>query len=465
MKITKKASKGLKREFNIIIPSKEIEDKINAKLSEIALTARIPGFRPGKIPASILKARIGKEIRGEVLQSSIDEASKKAIQDENLTPVTKPSIDIEKYDEGNDLKASLSLEVMPTIKHIDLTKVKLDKPIAKVEDKDIKEALERIGKQNQQTQPLKKARKSKMGDTVVIDFEGKMDNVPFEGGAGKGHHLSLGSNSFIPGFEEGLVGLSVKSEKKLNLSFPDDYGMEKLSGKKVTFDVKINEIREPINVKFDDKFAKGLGMQGIKELKKAISDQISNEHNNVTRSKMKKSLLDILDKKYSFELPEGMVDQEYNSVCQTLNKDKKTVDKNDVKDQGLENKVDEKMTKDEKLDAKNIAERRVKLGLLMGEIGRNNNLDISEEEINQAVMKEAQKYPGQEKQVLEYFKKNKEASQNLAGPLFEEKVFDFICEMADVKEKKVSVEELYKEDQAEKPIKKSPSKKIKPKKK
>ena len=464
MKITKKASKGLKREFNIIISSKEIEDKINAKLSEIALTAKIPGFRPGKIPTSILKARIGKEIRGEVLQSSIDEASKKAIQDENLTPVTKPSIDIEKYDEGNDLKASLSLEIMPTIKHIDLSKVKLDKPIAKVEDKDIKEALERIGKQNQQTQPLKKARKSKMGDTVVIDFDGKMNNVPFEGGAGKGHHLSLGSNSFIPGFEEGLVGLSAKSEKKLDLSFPDDYGMEKLSGKKVTFDVKINEIREPIDVKFDDKFAKSLGMPGIKDLKKAISDQISNEHNNVTRSKMKKSLLDILDKKYSFDLPEGMVDQEYNSVCQTLNKDRKSVDKNDDKDQGFENKVDEKMTKDEKLDAKNIAERRVKLGLLMGEIGRNNNLDISEEEINQAVMSEAQKYPGQEKQVLDYFKKNKEASQNLAGPLFEEKVFDFICEMADVKEKQVSVKELYKEDQAEKPIKKSISKNTKLKK-
>jgi trigger factor len=180
---------------------------------------------------------------------------------------------------------------------------------------------------------------------------------------------------------------------------------------------------------------------------------------------MKKSLLDTLDRKYSFDLPEGMVSQEYNSVCQTLNKEKKPDDKKNVKDQGRENKVDEKMSKDEKLDAKNIAERRVKLGLLMGEIGRNNNLDISEEEINQAVMAEAQKYPGQEKQVLDYFKKNKEASQNLAGPLFEEKVFDFICEMADVKEKKVSVKELYKEDQAEKkPIKKSTPKKIKLKK-
>ena len=448
MKITKKNTKGLKRQFNIVIPAKEIEDKINEKLTEIALTARIPGFRPGKIPTSILKARIGKEVRGEILQSSIDEASKKAIQDENLKPVTKPSIDIDKYDEGTDLKAILSLEVMPVIKHIDLSKIKLDKYIAKVSDKDINESLDRIAKQNQQTQPLKKERKSKLGDTLVIDFEGKMNNVPFEGGAGKGHHLALGSNSFIPGFEEGLVGLKVKDEKKLNLSFPKDYGMEKLAGKKVTFDVKVNEIREPIPVKIDEAFAKNLGMPSLKELKKAISDQISNEHKNISRSKLKQQLLDLLDSKYNFDLPEGMIEQEYRSVCHSLNKDKNQLNQNQK-----DNKIsdpDEKMTKEEKSDARSIASRRVKLGLLMGDIGNNNNIDVSEEEINQAVMMEAQKYPGQEKQVLEYYKKNKEASQNLAGPLFEEKVFDFICEMAEVKEKTVSVNDLYKDEQINK---------------
>ena len=443
MKITKKNTKGLKREFNIVISAKEIEDKINEKLSEIALTARIPGFRPGKIPTSILKARIGKEVRGEVLQTSIDEASKKAIQDENLKPVMKPSIDIEKYDEGSDLKVLLSLEIMPMIKHIDLSKIKLEKFIAKVSDKDVNEALDRIAKQNQQTQPLKKARKSKLGDTLVIDFEGKMNNVVFDGGTGKGHHLALGSNSFIPGFEEGLVGLNTNDEKKLKLSFPKDYGMEKLAGKKVTFDVKINEIREPVPVKYDENFAKNLGMPSMKDLKKAISDQISNEHINVSRSKLKQQLLDILDKKYKFDLPEGMVEQEYISVCNSLNKNK-TDPKNDKNENNI--KPDEKMTKDEKADAKNIAQRRVKLGLLMGDIGRNNNIDVSEEEIKQAVMMEAQKYPGQEKQVLEYYEKNKEASQNLAGPLFEEKVFDFICEMSEIKEKTVSVEDLYKEE-------------------
>ena len=460
MKITKKASKGLKKEFNIVVSSKEIEEKINDKLSEIAASARIPGFRPGKIPTSILKARIGKEVTGEVLQSSIDEATKKAIQDENLKPVSKPSIEIDKYDEGSDLKAKLSLEIMPEIKHIDLSKIKLNKPIAEVSDKDVKEALDRLAKQTQQTVPLKKARKSKTGDTLVIDFEGKMNNVPFEGGTGKGHHLSLGSQSFIPGFEEGLVGKEVGSETKLNLSFPKDYGMEKLSGKKVTFDVKIHEIREASEVVINDDFAKGLGMPSLNDLKKAISDQIGNEHLLASRSKVKKSLLDILDEKHNFELPEGMLEQEYNSVCTSLNKDssdkKGTHDHDHTHDHPHEDKhkPDEKMSKEEKLDAKNIAHRRVKLGLLMGEIGRTNNLDVTDEEINQAVMKEAQKYPGQEKQVMDYFKNNKEASQNLAGPLFEEKVFDFICEMADLKEIKVSVSELYNDQETEKKPKK-----------
>ena len=458
MKITKKASKGLKREFNIVVSSKEIEEKINDKLSEIAASARIPGFRPGKIPTSILKARVGKEVMGQVIQSSIDEATKKAIQDENLKPVTKPSIEIDKYDEGADLKAKLSLEIMPEIKHIDLSKIKLNKPIAEVSDKEVKEALDRLAKQNQQTVPIKKKRKSKTGDTLVIDFEGKMNNTPFEGGAGKGHHLSLGSQSFIPGFEEGLVGKEVGSETKLNLSFPQDYGMEKLSGKKVTFDVKIHEIREASAVLINDDFAKGLGMSSLKDLKKAISDQISNEHSLASRSKMKKSLLDILDEKHNFELPEGMLEQEYNSVCTSLNKDSNDTkgrhDHNHEHTDEDKHKPDEKMSKEEKIDARNIAHRRVKLGLLMGEIGRTNNLDITDEEINQAVMKEAQKYPGQEKQVLDYFKNNKEASQNLAGPLFEEKVFDFICEMADLKEKKVSVAELYNDQEIEKKPKK-----------
>ena len=468
MKITKKAFKGLKREFNIVVSSKEIEEKINDKLSEIAASARIPGFRPGKIPTSILKARVGKEVMGQVIQSSIDEATKKAIQDENLKPVTKPSIEIDKYDEGADLKAKLSLEIMPEIKHIDLSKIKLNKPIAEVSDKEVKEALDRLAKQNQQTVPIKKKRKSKTGDTLVIDFEGKMNNTPFEGGAGKGHHLSLGSQSFIPGFEEGLVEKEVGSETKLNLSFPQDYGMEKLSGKKVTFDVKIHEIREASAVLINDDFAKGLGMSSLKDLKKAISDQISNEHSLASRSKMKKSLLDILDEKHNFELPEGMLEQEYNSVCTSLNKDSNDTkgrhDHNHEHTDEDKHKPDEKMSKEEKIDARNIAHRRVKLGLLMGEIGRTNNLDITDEEINQAVMKEAQKYPGQEKQVLDYFKNNKEASQNLAGPLFEEKVFDFICEMADLKEKKVSVEELYNDqDVDQKPKKHKKSSTVKPK--
>ena len=214
MKITKKNTKGLKREFSIVISAKEIEDKINEKLSEIALTARIPGFRPGKRPASILKNRIGNEVRVRFCKHLLMRLLKKLFE-MKIFNILQYLINVEKYDEGSDLKASLSLEIMPLIKHIDLSKIKLEKYTAKVSDKDVNEALDRIAKQNQQTQPLKKERKSKLGDTLVIDFEGKMNNVAFDGGTGKGHHLALGSNSFIPGFE-GLVGLKVNDEKKLN---------------------------------------------------------------------------------------------------------------------------------------------------------------------------------------------------------------------------------------------------------
>ena len=456
MKIKKKSSIGLKTEFTITFSPEDIELRVNSKLSEIASSARIPGFRPGKIPVSVLKNRVGKEVTGEVIQIAIDEASKKAIADEKLRPVMKPSIKIDKYEDGSSLSANLSVETMPDIKPIDLSLLKLKKLVVDVTEKEINESLDRISKQNQQTKKISKDRKCKLGDTVVIDFEGKMNNVPFDGGAGKSHHLLLGSQSFIPGFEEDLIGMKTGDEKKLNLSFPKDYGMEKLAGKKVTFDVKINEIRESIKVKYDDEFAKKLGLKNMQDLKKAISDQISQQHSEASKGKIKLSLLNLLDEKHDFELPEGMIKEEYKSVCSSLNKENNNKDNLDQINEG--NEPDIKMTKEQKTDAKNISERRVKLGLLMGEIGRTNNLDVSEEEINQAILKESQKYPGQEKQVLDYFNKNKDAAQQLGAPIFEEKVVDFILEIADVKEQKVTLESLYKEDVDEKPKKKSVNK-------
>ncbi len=450
MKIIKKTSKGLKRVFNLSFSNEEISEKIDLKLKEIGSSARIPGFRPGKVPVSIIKSRIGKEITNEVINNAVEDATKKVISDEKIRPVMKPLIDIQDYQEGTELKASIQMEVMPKISPIDLSKIKIEKQISSVSENEIKEALGRLAKQNQTTKKVETKRKSKMNDTLVIDFEGKMDGVPFEGGAGKDYHLSLGSNSFIPGFEEGLVGLNAGDSKSLKLRFPKDYGMKKLEGKEVIFDVKVNEIRESEKIKIDDQFAKNLGMESLKELRNAISTQIEKDHDAASRLKLKKKLLDVLDESHSFDLPLGMIDEEYKSVCSSLNKK----NDHDHDHDHIKTLPDEGMTKSQKTDAKEIAVRRVKLGLLMGEIGRLNSLEVSEEDINKAILQESQKYPGQEKQVLEFYKNNKEASQKIAGPIFEEKVVDFIFEMASIKEVKVDVKTLYKEE-PDKKIKKN----------
>ena len=453
MKITKKSSKGLKREFNLSFSHEEISKKIDSKLIEIGSSARIPGFRPGKVPLSIIKSRVGKEVTNEVVHNSVEEATKKVISDEKLRPVMKPFVDIQEYNEGSELKVHIGMEIMPKITPMDLSKIKIEKQISDVSETEINETLERLSEQNQKTKKVEIKRKSKMKDTLVIDFEGKMDGVPFEGGTGKDYHLSLGSNSFIPGFEEGLVGLNAGDKKSLNLSFPKDYGMKKLEGKKVTFDVKVNEIREKDKTTIDDQFAKNLGMESLKTLRDAIKSQIEKDHDNASRLKLKKKLLDVLDEKHIFELPMGMIDEEYKAVCSSLNK-KNNNDQNHNDDDKVKSLPDEGMTKSEKIDAKEIATRRVKLGLLMGEIGRLNNLEVSEDDINKAIIQESQKYPGQEKQVLEFYKNNKDASQKIAGPIFEEKVVDFIFEMASLKELKVDVKTLYNEE---------PDKKNKPK--
>ena len=440
MEIKNISSKGLERVFSIDINENEIDEKLKSKLVELSSTIRLPGFRPGKVPISLVKSRFGNDVSKEVINELLDDASKKLINDEKLKPVTQPKIDMDKYEDGKALKAKISLEIMPEIKHTDLTKIKLDKFVADVSDKEINDSLKKIADQNKQTIKIEVDRKSKKNDTLVIDFIGTLNGEKFEGGEAKSHHLLLGSNSFIPGFEEGLVGLKVNQEKTLKLKFPKDYGVEKLSGKEVEFEVKIIEIREHQNVNIDDKFAKSLGLEDLKGLKDAVSKQLSDQHSEISKSKIKLKLLDSLDEKHTFELPKSMVDEEYKNVCKSLKKD------NIHDHEGVNSSLDKKMTKNEKDDALKIAQRRVKLGLLIGEIGRLNNLEVSEEEINQAIQNETRKYPGQEKQVLDYFKKNKGAAQQLASPIFEEKVISFILEIAEVKENKIDVDTLYKND-------------------
>ena len=318
MEIKEKKTTGLKREFEIIITNKTIDELVQNKISELAPKASIPGFRPGKVPHNIIKSRFGKQIFGEVVNESLNNASKKIVDDFKINAATQPKMDVKSLDEGKDIKVDYSVEVMPDFKVPDLTKFKITRPIVKVEEKQVDESLERIATQNTKTEKIKNDRKTKLNDTVVIDFEGKINNEVFEGGNAKGHHLKIGSNSFIPGFEDKLIGKNSGQNFNIDLNFPKDYQAKELAGKKVTFNVTINEIREDVKIEINDEFAKSLGLENLEALKKSVKEQIINQHSIQSRSKMKREILDLLANSLEFELPNSLVEDEYQSVCMAM---------------------------------------------------------------------------------------------------------------------------------------------------
>ena len=444
MAVTETLSEGLKREYEVIITKKEIEKLVDQKLESIAKEANLPGFRPGKVPVSVVKNRFGKQVLGEVVRESVDAATKDTMEKNKLTASSQPKIEIVSFEEGKDLKAKLLVEIMPDFEIPDLSSLDITKPVVKVSDKDINDAVEKIAQENVGTREIAKDRPAKKGDTLVIDFIGRIDGEPFEGGEAKGHNLKLGSNTFIPGFEDALLGSLKGKTTQVKVTFPKDYQAKNLAGKDAVFETKVNEIKEDVEVKIDDEFAKTLGMNDLEALKKAVSEQISKQHQQQSRDKAKRQILDKLADTVSFDLPETLEKEEYNNICKAMNPNSKpdtdkSAETNPDPDKG--------MSKEEKLDASAIAKRRVRLGLLLSEIGRKNNIKVEEEDTRNAMMKEIQKYPGQEKQIMDYLKNNPEAQQQLSGPIFEDKIIDFILELANVKEKTVSVDELYKEEE------------------
>ena len=445
MAITETLSEGLKREFEVVITSAEIDILVNEKLVGIAKEAKLPGFRPGKVPISVVKNRFGKQVLGEVVRETIDNASKETMDSNKLTASSQPKIEIISFEEGEDLKAKLSVEIMPNFEIPELSSLEIIKPVVEIVDKDINDAVEKIAKENISTNLVKKNRAAKLGDTLVIDFLGKVDDVAFEGGEAKGHNLKLGSNSFIPGFEDGLIGALKDKTIFVKVTFPLDYQAKNLAGKEAVFETTVNEIREDAKLEINDEFAKTLGMESLEALKNAVAEQLKKQHDEASRQKAKRDILDKLANAVSFELPETLEKEEYASICKAMNPNAKPDNDHDH-DHDLP-APDKGMSKAEKDDASEISKRRVRLGLLLSEIGRKNNIKVEEEDTRNAMMKEIQKYPGQEKEVMEYFKKNPDAQQQLSGPIFEDKIIDFILELAKVKEKVVSIEELYKSEE------------------
>ncbi|MEH6545428.1 MAG: trigger factor [Sneathiella sp.] len=454
MQITQTNSDGLKRDFTVVVNAAEIETRVTDRLTTVGADIKLPGFRPGKVPMGILRQRFGKSVMGEVLEQTVNETSQKALDDNDLRPAQQPKIEITKFDEGEDLEFTIEVEIMPDIEPMDFTKLKLEKLIADVEEDKVAEALEQIAGQQKSFEKISGSRKSKSGDTLLIDFLGKVDDVPFDGGAAEGHQLELGSNTFIPGFEEQLIGTKPGDEMAVKVTFPENYGSTELAGKDAVFDVKVHEIQEAAPVKIDDDFAAKLGLENLDALKEAVRGRITDEYTQMSRQSMKRSMLDALAEEHHFEVPPGMKEGEFTSIWEQFVKEL------EQSDQKLE---DQDQSEDElRAEYGDIADRRVRLGLLLAEVGRINNIEVSQDEVNQAMLTQARAYPGQEQQIFKMFQERPEMQAQLRAPIFEDKVVDFIAELATVTEKTVSVDDLMKdpdEDVTEKPKKKAAAKK------
>ncbi len=434
MEITQTALDGLKHEFKVVLSAKDIEDKIDRRLSELAREVRVPGFRPGKVPLGVLKKRYGDAVLGEVVQQAVSDGSNRAITEKGLRPALRPQIEITSFERGNDLEFKMAIEVLPQIEPMDFTKLEHERFVVDVPDKEVEDALERLAAQYKKTDPAPEGHTATKGDVVVIDYKGTVDGAPFPGVEAEGYYLELGSGQFIPGFEEQLEGVTTDSNKTIEVTFPEDYAAEKLRGKRAAFAIAVKEVRVPLPAKIDDELAEAMGLENLDALRKTMRERIEREYGEVSKLRLKRALLDALAEAHHFEVPKGMVDLEFDQIWRQVEESKK---------QGQLDPDEAKKSEEElKADYRSIAERRVRLGLLLSEVGQRHNITVAAEEVNRAMVEEARRFPGQERQVLEYFKNSPEALAQLRAPLFESKVVDFILELAKPKEHKVSPAEL-----------------------
>ena len=448
MQVTETRSEGLQREFKVVVPASDLDAKVNARLNELKARVQIPGFRPGKVPVSHLKRLYGRSAMAEVIEATVRDANTQIFSERGFKLASEPKVtlpteqnEIEKLVGGqSDLDYSVAVEILPPIELADFKTLKLERLTADVSDAEIDEGLKRIAEQNRPFAAKAEGAKAEKGDNVTIDFTGTIDGKPFEGGTGGDVVVGLGSGTFIPGFEDQLLGVAVGDKKTINVTFPQNYLSETLAGKAASFDVTVKKIEAPQDVAMDDNFAKNLGLDSLAKLRDAIKERIEREHTGASRQKLKRQLLDQLDTTHKFEPPPSLVKDEFDRVWSQVT----TEMANEKKSFADENTTEEKARE----DYQKIAERRVRLGLVLAEIGEKNNITVTDEELNRALVEQARQFPGQEQKVWEYYRKNPQALGTLRAPIYEEKVVDFLLELATVTDKKVSREELFKEDDA-----------------
>jgi trigger factor len=444
MQIVEKSGEGLSRVYGVTVPMADLGERLDARIKEITPTLNIKGFRPGKVPQAHVRRLYGKALMSEVVQATLTETTQKVLTDNNLRPAGEPDLtpdgDIEAVMDGKaDLAFNLAIDIMPDFQPVDASTLSLTKPVYVPTEKEVDEAVAELAKQNRTYEPRTgKTVKAKDGDQLLIDFLGRVDGVAFDGGTANDVELVLGSNQFIPGFEAQLVGAKVDADVTVKVTFPEDYQSKELAGKAAEFETKVKEVRAPVDSPADDAFAERLGIENLEKLKELIKGNLEGQYADASRFKLKRALLDVLDRKHDFPLPPKMVEAEFASIWDQVQQDKESggLPAEDVE------KTDDQLQK----EYRKIAERRVRLGLILAEIGRANNVQVTEQELNEAIRREAMKYGPQAQEVFNLLRENQNAQAQLRAPIFEDKVVDLIVAQAKVKDKKVSKDELMKED-------------------
>lgn len=446
MQITETSADGLKHELSVVVDAGDIEQRVTNRLVEIGRSIRLPGFRPGKVPMGVLRKRYGPTVLGEVLESAVNDSSAAAMREHNLRPALQPKVEIVSFNEGTDLHYKMAVEVLPEIQPMNFAELKLERLTTAPTDEAVERALERLARQQRKSEIVE--RPAAAGDVVVIDFVGSIDGVPFPGGSASDYALELGSGSFIPGFEDQIVGAQAGEQRTIDVTFPADYGNADMAGRAAQFAVTVKAVRGVAPQPVDDSLAAAVGMDSLDELRKAVRERMQREYAELTRQRLKRDLLDRLAEQHHFPVPQGMVDLEFEGIWKQFEAERARAKAEPAAEGEAKPGEDDETLKAE---YRAIAERRVRLGLLLAEIGRANTLTVAPEELNRAIAEQARRYPGEERQVLDYYRNNPGALDSLRAPLYEDKVVDFILELADVSERPVTAAELMKaaEDDAD----------------
>jgi trigger factor len=435
MQVKETLNEGLKRGYNITLTAAELEIKVNEKLKEAQPDVEMKGFRKGKVPMALLKKQFGQRVMGEAMQEAIDGAMSEHFEACGDRPAMQPDVKMtnEDWKEGDDVEVAMSYEALPAIPELDMSTIKIEKLIVKADEASIEEALASLAETAQDFKARKKGSKAKDGDQVMMDFVGKVDGEAFEGGSAEDYPLVLGSNSFIPGFEEQLVGVKVEEEKEVTVNFPDDYQAEHLKGKEAVFSCTIKEVKEPVAAEINDEMATKFGAEDLAALKVQIGERLEAEYVGASRAVMKRGLLDTLDTMVDFDLPPSLLVAEADQIAHQL-----------WHEENPEVEGHDHPTIETTDEHKTLATRRVRLGLLLAELGQKAELEVTDAEMTQAIMNQARQYPGQERQYFEFVQQNQQMQQQMRAPIFEDKVVDHVVEQADVTEKEVSKDELQK---------------------